>query len=161
MNPETPAPSPQPATPGAATLHAPVEAQPNLGLAVAAGLAASLVGAVVWAVVTVSTEMQIGWMAVGVGFLVGFAVGYFNPQRSPIFGYVGAILALVGCLLGNVFSILGFASSQEHISLLRAFEAVDIPSRMSAGFSPIDLLFYGIAIYEGYKFSVKGRRAKA
>ena len=26
---------------------------------------------------------------------------------------------------------------------------------MKADFSPIDLLFYGIAIYEGYKFSFR------
>ena len=38
------------------------------------GLVASVVGAAVWAVVTIATEYQIGFMAIGVGYLVGIAV---------------------------------------------------------------------------------------
>ena len=39
-----------------------------------AGLAAAIIGAIIWAVVTVTAKYQIGWMAVGVGVLVGFAL---------------------------------------------------------------------------------------
>ncbi len=127
----------------------------NLPLAIAAGVVAALLGAVVWAVVTVTTEYQIGFMAIGVGILVGFAVR-LGRGVDQIFAITGAVLALLGCVLGNLFSLVGFLSRDEGISLLETFSAIDytaLPDVMMASFSPMDLLFYGIAIYEGYRFS--------
>ena len=154
----TPPPAPSPAT-----LHEPVPAQPNLLFAILAGLAAALVGAVAWALITVATDMQIGFMAVGVGFLVGYGVGLFNPQHDKVYGYIGAALALLGCLLGNAFTIVGVLSTNHHVSVFAILGQIDfgkIPGVMAETFSPIDLLFYGIALYEGFKFSVKGRTPK-
>ena len=45
------------------------------------GLVAMLISAVLWAVITVATQFQIGFMAIGVGLLVGYSVQYFD---SPI-----------------------------------------------------------------------------
>jgi hypothetical protein len=153
-------PPPAPSAPVPAQAATPNKS--NLPLAVMAGAIASLVGAVVWAVVTVATEMQIGWMAVGVGFLVGFAVGRFNYSGQAHFGFIGAALALSGCLLGNVLSLLGFAASQENVSFVQVLSVVDwgkVPGAMADSFSPMDILFYGIAIYQGYKFGLKPRQA--
>lgn len=49
------------------------------------GLAAGAVGAAVWAGVVAVTNYEIGWIAWGVGGLVGYAVafGNANKQRSP------------------------------------------------------------------------------
>ena len=143
-----PAPAPAPAT---------IETPPrsNLAIAILAGLVASIVGGILWAVITVTTEFQIGYMAIGVGLLVGFAVRLGNGI-GPVFGGLGAILALLGCLLGNVLSIVGFFAKAQHIDVLSAFSQIDmsrIPTIMSAAFNPMDLLFYGIAVYEGYRFS--------
>jgi FtsH-binding integral membrane protein len=162
MDTNSPESSPAPSYPAIQAQILPPEQQasPNLLLAMAAGSVASLIGAVVWAAVTVATNMQIGWMAVGVGFLVGIAVGRFNPSGDTRLGYLGAVLALAGCLLGNVLSMLEFAANAAHVSFFQVLTQVDlaiIPSAMAEGFSPMDLLFYGIAIYEGFKFSVKGR----
>lgn len=134
--------------------------KPNLMLAFFAGLAAALIGAVAWAAVTVTTEYQIGWMAIGVGFLVGFAVS-LGKGSEQIFGILGAILALLGCVLGNFFAIIGFATKQEHLGLLTTLTSIDyskVPSIMTDAFSSMDLLFYGIAVYEGYRFSMIRRR---
>ncbi len=46
----------------------------NLLFGVVGGMVAAAVGAAIWAVITALTNFQIGWMAVGVGFLVGYAV---------------------------------------------------------------------------------------
>ena len=147
-------PQPPSATsPAAATIETPPRS--NLPLAIIAGIVAALIGAVLWAVITVSTGYEIGYMALGVGFLVGFAVRLGNGAGT-VFGSVGAILALVGCLLGNFFSIIGFFANAQHISVVSAFSAIDmtrIPTIMAAAFNPMDLLFYGIAVYEGYRFS--------
>lgn len=75
-----------------------------------------------------------------------------------MFGIIGAVLALLGCLLGNVFVIIGFVSQTENISLMQTVIEMDytmIPQVMIEIASPIDALFYGIAIYEGYKFSFR------
>ena len=65
-----------------------IEGNQNIQLAVIGGIIAAAVGAAIWAVVTVVTGYQIGWMAVGVGFIVGFAVRIFGKGISKSFGVV-------------------------------------------------------------------------
>jgi hypothetical protein len=132
----------------------------SLGMAVVAGLVAMLAGAVLWAVITVTTEYQIGFMAIGVGFLVGWAVRRFGQGTTQAFALTGAVLALLGCLLGNLFTVIGFLSKQEAMPLADvAGFVLGNPSMavmfMRESFSPMDLLFYAIAVYEGYKIAVK------
>lgn len=123
-----------------------------------AGLAASLTGAAIWAGVTVATDYQIGWMAVGVGFLVGMAVRVVGKGIEPVFGVIGAGLSLLGCMLGNLLAVCAVVASQEEIplsTLLAHLNPVIAMEFMSATFHPMDLLFYGLAIYEGYKLSFR------
>lgn len=137
-----------------------LEAEQNLLPGVLGGVVAAVIGAAIWAVVTVATKYQIGWMAIGVGFLVGFAVRTLGKGVSKSFGIVGAMCALFGCLLGNVLTACGFLANQESIpvfqvvlkALTRPALAVEL---IKITFSPMDLLFYGIAVYEGYKFSFR------
>ncbi|MBD0255212.1 MAG: hypothetical protein ICV83_05790 [Cytophagales bacterium] len=127
-------------------------------MGVAAGVSAAVVMGLLWAVVTVVTEFQIGYMAVAVGFGVGYAVRYAGRGFDPIFGITGAVLALLGCLLGNFFSLVGFAAKSLDRNFLGILSTIDygmVPAAMMEAFSPMDLLFYGIAIYEGYKFSFR------
>ncbi len=67
----------------------------NIPLAILGGAVGALVGAGIWAAVTVSTGYQIGYMAIAIGFLVGFAVRYLGKGSAPVFGVIGAVLALV------------------------------------------------------------------
>jgi hypothetical protein len=130
----------------------------NLPFGVAAGVSAAVVMGLLWAVITIITEFQIGYMAVAVGFGVGYAVRYAGRGFDPIFGITGAALSLLGCLLGNFFSLVGFAAKSQDINFLEVLAAIDygvVPAAMLEAFSPMDLLFYGIAIYEGYKFSFR------
>ena len=130
----------------------------NLPMALVGGVAAAVAGGIVWAVVTVTTGYQIGYMAVGVGFLVGYSVRHLGKGIDKIFGIIGAALALLGCLLGNFFSLVGFSSKQENIGVLDILTSIDysiVPGVMIDAFSPMDILFYGIAVYEGYKFSFR------
>jgi hypothetical protein len=120
-----------------------------------AGLAAALVGAVVWAVVTVTTKYQVGLVAIGIGALVGFAVRIGNGGKA--FGILGAFLALFGCALGNYFSLIGFASAQQHVGFFTTLSEVDPTKVMDVmwnDFMSTSVLFYAIAVYEGYRFSV-------
>jgi hypothetical protein len=135
-----------------------IEGNQNLQMGIVGGLIAAVIGAIAWAAVTVITDFQIGWMAVGVGFLVGYAVRITGKGISKNFGFVGAILSLSGCLAGNLFSICAIVSGQEGIpffNLLTRLNPHIILELMKATFNPIDLLFYGIAVYEGYRFSFR------
>jgi len=129
----------------------------KLPFGIVAGLIAALVMAAAWAAITVTTEYQIGYMAIAVGFVVGIAVRYAGKGVDMIFGISGAILALIGCLLGNFLSQVGFATLEFGVPFFEALKTLAEPSIfveiMKESFSGIDLLFYGIAIYEGYRFS--------
>lgn len=130
----------------------------NLPMGVIAGLIAALVGALLWAAITIATEYQIGYMAVAIGFLVGFTMRFAGKGIDQIFGVIGAVLALLGCLLGNFFTIIGLVANTENLGYLETLSMLDfamIPDIMMESFSPIDLLFYGIAIYEGYKLAFR------
>ncbi|HLQ12892.1 MAG TPA: hypothetical protein VK130_06555 [Steroidobacteraceae bacterium] len=131
---------------------------PNLTLAVVAGLAAAIVGAVIWAVITVTTKYQIGFMAIGVGFLVGWTVRAAGKGSEMSYSLVGGALALIGCLLGNLLSACGFLATDQSVPLMAIVgRALTSPSLsielLQASFSPMDLLFYAIAVYEGFKLA--------
>jgi antitoxin component YwqK of YwqJK toxin-antitoxin module len=132
--------------------------QQDVVLAVVGGLSAAVLGAMIWAIVTVATNYQIGYMAIAVGLLVGFSVRYFGAGIDKYFGYIGASLALVGCALGNLLSQVMFAADAESVGymdilILLNFDLILLIFEES--FSPMDVLFYGIAAYEGYKFAFR------
>jgi hypothetical protein len=135
-----------------------LRSQQNLVGGALAGLAASAVGAAAWAGITVATGYQIGWMAVGVGFLVGLAVRFVGKGIDSVFGVVGAVLALLGCAAGNLLTVCGLVAGQEGIAFADVIGRLDpatVRDLMVATFQPMDLLFYAIAVYEGYKLSFR------
>jgi phosphate/sulfate permease len=132
--------------------------QQNFVAGLIAGAVAALVGAVIWAVITDVTGYQIGFMAIGVGFIVGYAVRVAGKGIDQSFAIMGAALALLGCVVGNALAVLGIVASQEDMTYAELWSRVDLPilaDLMSTTFSPMDLVFYAIAIYEGYKLSFR------
>ncbi len=130
----------------------------SLSMGLAGGIGAAVIAAAAWALVTVLTEHHYGLVAIGVGFLVGYAVRIFGKGVDTIFGATGAAVSLLGCVAGNFLTVLVFVSRQEGIPFL------DLLSRVTPGvigavlkdtFQPMDLLFYGLATYFGYKYSFK------
>lgn len=135
-------------------------AKQSMGLALLGGFLSSVVAAFIWASITYATGYQIGFMAIGVGLLVGFAVRYFGNGMSSSFGIVGAVFALFGCLLGNILTaVIGasLAGGMPILAIVGAFATspVLVVEILKETFSPIDLLFYGLAVYEGYRFSIR------
>jgi antitoxin component YwqK of YwqJK toxin-antitoxin module len=132
--------------------------QQDLVYAIVGGLSAAIVGAILWALITVATKYQIGYMAIGVGLLVGFAVRYFGAGVDYVFGIVGAFFALLGCALGNLLSQVGFiadAQSIGYFDVLTLLNFTTLGTIAKESFAPMDIVFYGIAAYEGYKFAFR------
>ena len=135
----------------------------NFNRAIPAGIGAALLGAAAWAIVTVATEMQLGLMAIAVGYVVGRAIRAVGHGVEERFGYLGAACALMGCVVGDVLSDIAFYAKIRHIGFGQALGDLDIAmliKLVSTFARPMDLLFYGIAVYEGYKFSFKYRLVK-
>ena len=148
-----------PAQAQAAMRHALIERQ-NIGLAIVGGLIGAAVGAAAWAVVTVVTKFQIGFMALGVGWLVGTLAWRLGRGLSPLYGVIGAILALVGCAAGNLLSACYFLSQAPDVEMsfwqiLGMMNVNLFADLMKLTFQPMDVLFYAFALYEGYRFSFR------
>ncbi len=122
------------------------------------GFLSGIIGAGIWGFFTVLTGYQIGYMAIGMGFLVGYAIRFFGNGVKPVFGYWGAGISLLSCVLGNFFSIVGYIAEIEGLGFFETLMLIDyslMPEIMAETFSVIDLLFYGLALYFGYKYSFR------
>lgn len=125
--------------------------------ALTGGMLAAVLCAVLWALVTIASGTQIGFMAIGVGAAVGFTVRIFGRGVTRRYAALGAILSLAACLAGNALAVIGLIAKEGGIGyfyVLSAIEPPDLASGMVQSLEPIDALFYLIAAYEGYRFSV-------
>lgn len=128
----------------------------NLASGALAGAVVALVCAFIWAGITLVTKYQLGLMAIALGIAVGFAVRKFGRGVDISFGVTGAVEALLGCLLGNLLIVCLVIANQTDVPFMVILSRLSpdlIVSLISKTFDPMDLLFYGIATYEGYKFA--------
>ncbi|MCB1215698.1 MAG: hypothetical protein KDK66_09525 [Deltaproteobacteria bacterium] len=128
----------------------------NIVFGTLAGLIASLIGAGLWATITVLTQYQIGYMAIGVGLLVAFSIRKAGHGVTAKFGVIGALLALFGCILGNILGFTYFEAQgmeQEWLAFLQSLDLKTLMEIMEFHFHSMDLLFYAIALYEGFQLS--------
>ncbi len=135
-----------------------LSSEQNLGAAGLGGVAAALLGAVLWAAITVVTNYQIGFMAIGVGMLVGYVVRTFGKGVDKPFGFIGGVLTLAGCALGDLLTACALVARQYDVSILKILGGLDLEMAgelMTTYFGPMDLLFYGLAVWEGYKLSFR------
>jgi hypothetical protein len=133
-----------------------VENPEKLLVGITAGIVAAMIGAVIWALITFWTRYQIGWMAIGVGGLVGWAMRFIGKGSTIKFGIIGALLALLGCLTGNLLVTCFQAAREYHVSIFRVFSILNmtvISDIFTETFKALDVLFYGLAIYAGFRFS--------
>jgi hypothetical protein len=135
----------------------------NYALVTGIGLIAAIATAVLWAVVTTTTGYRIGWMAIGVGFAVAFAVRLSAESQDEALSYIAAGCALIGCVLGNYLSWCTLFAVHEGAPLTHTVFALlpKFPRVLAITFRPMDLLYYGIAVYSGFKYSRAALRRRA
>ena len=76
-------------------------AEINYFLAVLLGTAAAAVSAGVWYGLVVMTGWMIGYIAIGIGFLVGIAVKYGAGRGAMALQVLGAALSLIAIFAGD------------------------------------------------------------
>ena len=167
-SPSSPSPTPQP-SPGPEQAR-PVVSTPapaidggepigeGMGIpgVVIAGAVAAVIGAIIWAVITRLTGYQIGFMAIGIGILVGVTVRVASDQGGMEMGLLGGVLSLFGVVLGNLMAACAFIAKSNSLPFMQVLmdvfsDPTTVGRVMRGWFSIIDLLFYGIAIYTGFK----------
>ncbi len=129
----------------------------NVLLGALAGLVAAMVGAGIWMAVAVGLDLHVGYVALGVGALVGLAIRVAGNGRSSMFGLMGAIFTLLGCVGGEVLARVQALVSPQHdfYSTLTSVDMVQMVSGILTQAGPIDYLIYGIGLYEGWKLSMR------
>lgn len=135
----------------------------NIPMAILGATVAALLGAFLWALITFFAKYQIGYMAIGVGLLVGFAVRFTGKSDGIIFGIIGAVFAVLGCYIGNIGSVVAMVADKSGREIVDVLKLVDPLILLGAPFediSPIDFLFYGLAAYEGFRLAIAPQKPK-
>lgn len=117
--------------------------------AVIAGCVAAVIGGLIWGGISKASGYEIGWVAIGIGFLCGIAVRSIGKGHGPQFQIVAAATALGGIAFGKIFSILLYAKAKNLDPSLG--EVIQI---LPQALSPIDALFVAIAVWQAWKVSV-------
>lgn len=129
-------------------------------LAVGAGLVAAIVGGVVWGLIVKWTDYEVGFVAWGIGFLVGIAVlAATRGARGPVFQVVAVVCALVGILVGKYLS---FVWVLQEVAERETQGALEIPlfsmdtvelfrDELDTVFDWIDILWVGLAVYTAWR----------
>jgi hypothetical protein len=123
--------------------------------AAAAGLAAAVVGGVVWALIVRWTEYEIGFVAWGIGFLVGTAVAFgAGGARGIPLQILAVVLALVGIVIGKYLSFVWVIQDELPGIDLPVFsrDTIDLWwDARSDVWGGWDLLWVGLAVFTAFR----------
>lgn len=75
-----------------------------------AGAVAALIGGGVWAGLVITTGVEIGYVAWGIGLLCGFAVSKLGRGNGSIFQGMAVIFSLIGIAIGKMAYVLSEGS---------------------------------------------------
>ncbi len=129
------------------------------GRAFMLGLLGAILGAVAWYYITVSTDTEYGIVAIGLGYLVGYAVFYGAGQRrAHKLQIMSAILTLISVFIAKYY-IFSHVLYDYMLANPNDFEGWDgskiwidpwTSDFLATIISPIGLLIYAIALYVAY-----------
>ncbi|WP_455360368.1 hypothetical protein [Streptomyces sp. SYSU K21746] len=151
-------PAGNPFADGAAVPPAPAPApvRNNVALGLAAAVVAALVTAGVYGAILGATEYEIGFAAVGVGFVIGFAAGKLGGS-NPVLSVVSALLALGAVYLGQLLGIAIIFDKIANAGVLTMF--TENLSVLTAGWKegadPMTYLFLAIGGFVAFSSAKK------
>ncbi|AWL40156.1 MULTISPECIES: hypothetical protein [unclassified Streptomyces] len=119
-NPFAQQPGAQPGQFGGAPFQPAPPARTNIGLGVAAALGAAIVAAILYGVIAGSIEREIGYAAVGVGFLVGFVGSKVGGSNPAVIG-AGVVFSLVAVFFGQLIGMSMIVADALHVSFSEIF----------------------------------------
>ena len=136
----------------------------HLPLGLIGGLVGAAAGIAAWVGITVNTNLQIGWMAIGVGVLAGMGVRVWGRGIDRLFGLAGGVAALLGAAAGNLLSGCYFVAGKvpgatflDVVTGLTPKLAFDILKDLT---TPLDIGFYVIAAIAAYAIGFRPVRRR-
>ncbi|MFH8514931.1 hypothetical protein ACH4CE_07375 [Streptomyces gelaticus] len=105
---------------GGAPFTPPAPARNNIGLGLVAAVVAAVVAAGIYGAIIGATKHEIGYAAVGVGFVVGFAAGKLGG-RNPVLPVVSAVLSLVAVYFGQLLGKAMIAAKELPVTVSELF----------------------------------------
>jgi hypothetical protein len=133
--------------------------------ALLAGLVAAVVGGIVWGLIVKWTDYEVGFVAWGIGFLVGIAVvAGSRGARGLVFQSLAVACALLGIAVGKYLSFVWVLqnAANEETGFPVDFGADDFPvfsrntfdlfrDNLDTVFGWIDLLWVGLAVVTAWR----------
>ena len=144
-------------------------------MAAIGGLVGAVVGGIIWAAIAIIANLEIGYVAIGVGALAGWGVVMGTNRRKGLpFQSIAVVTALFGLFVGKYLAAVFFyrdvligefgEAVVNEIGLGPLFTDVFqfFPDYLSASFEIIDILFVVIAIAAAWGIpSVKAAQRRA
>ncbi|WP_432134955.1 MULTISPECIES: hypothetical protein [unclassified Streptomyces] len=124
----------------------PAPGRNSMGLGILAAVAAAVVVAGVYGGIIGATKHEIGWAAVGVGFVVGLAAGKIGG-RNPALPVIGAVLALGAVYLGQMVGEAILVTKEFPVSFNEVFfeHFGDLHKLWKEDADPLTFLFFALA----------------
>ncbi|MEU8697347.1 hypothetical protein AB0C61_06620 [Streptomyces sp. NPDC048680] len=155
---EQPGPYGQPGAPfGGGAPFAPVApARDNVGLGILAAVVAAVVAGAVYGAIIGATKHEIGYAAVGVGFLVGFASGKVGG-RNPALPVLSAVFALIAVYFGQLLGEAMITAKQLPVTVSEMFfDHFSVLNELWKGDSDfISYLFFAVAAVAAFSGAKK------
>ncbi|OAR24399.1 hypothetical protein A8W25_18490 [Streptomyces sp. ERV7] len=149
-------PPQQPGFPGFVPAPPPAPVRDNFAGGLITAIVAAVVSAGVYGAIIGATKHEIGYAAVGVGFLVGWASGKVGG-RNPALPVLSAVLALAAVYAGQLVGVAIVASKAFPVSatdlLLKHIDAVNEIWKADA--DAMTFLFFAIAAIAAFSGSKK------
>jgi hypothetical protein len=128
----------------------------NIALGLVTAVVVALVAAGIYGVVIGTTKHEIGWAAVGVGFVIGLAAGKLGG-RNPALPVVSAVLALGAVYLGQLVGEAMIGAHELGVSFSEVFfdHFGVVQDAWKADSDPLTFVFFAIAAFAAFSGAKK------
>lgn len=136
---------------------------PNIVGALLAGALGGVLGGFIWYLVVIAIQREIGYLAIGVGYLIGFAT-YFGAgrKRGRSIQAISALITLITLFTSEYFIFVHFLQ-EEVVKKVGVDKAAVVMDKITitpfntiflgSVLSPIGLLIWAIGIYIACRFA--------
>ncbi|MFB7504477.1 hypothetical protein [Streptomyces broussonetiae] len=135
---------------------APAPGRNNLVLGVVAAVVAAVAAAALYGVVIGATKHEIGYAAVGVGFVIGLAAGKAGG-RNPVLPIASVVLALASVYFGQLVGEAMIGAKALNVGFnevfFQHFDVVQKAWKQDA--DPLTFLFFAIAAFAAFSGAKK------
>jgi hypothetical protein len=127
---------------------------------VLSGLIAAVLGALAWALVVAVAHIELGIIAVFVGYGVGWAVHRFGGAASTGLAVAAAAFAAIGILAGFILAGLLLVAHDRGIGVMDvASDVIDWPGFINASVNGLGWLFLAIGAFSAFRLVAQQRRS--